>query len=153
MAIEFEHDGDLDAIFDLRVRIFIDEQGFSTELEEFDHHPEVIHIAAKDEGEVVGAARVFPAELEPLYADSLSAPEGAWIIGRIAVLPERRKTGLGSALIAEGERVAAEHGADEMHLHAQCRAMPFYEKNGYTAYGEIVPEEGVDHQWMRKRLS
>ena len=152
MALEFKYDDNLQDAFDIRLKVFIDEQGFSTELEEFDHDPHVIHMTVEEDGVPIGVSRVFPAKYEPLYADSLSAPDGAWIVGRIAVLPEKRHLKLGSKIIQEAERIAREKGATEMHLHAQCRAMDFYLKNGYEPYGEIVPEEGVDHQWMRKDL-
>lgn len=154
MDIEFQHKDNFDAAADIRIRVFIDEQGFSYDIEEFDYDPRVIHVTAheRETGEAIGVARVFPAELEPKYAEALDASEGAWIIGRIAVLPEKRHLHLGSALIAEGERIAREHGAAEMHLHAQCRVQLFYNRNGYVGYGLIEDEEGVDHQWMRKSL-
>ena len=37
-------------------------------------------------------------------------------------------------------------------LHAQCRAEAFYQKCGYTPYGEIDYDEGVAHIHMRKEL-
>lgn len=150
----FRHSDNFDAACDVRIRVFVDEQGFSYDIEDFDYDPRVIHITAHEaeSGEAVGVARVFPAELEPKYAEALDAGAGAWIIGRICVLPEKRHLHLGSALIAEGERIARKRGATEMHLHAQCRVQPFYIKNGYVGYGLVEPEEGVDHQWMRKLL-
>ena len=60
--------------------------------------------------------------------------------------------GLGAALLAETERLAREAGATEMHLHAQCRATPFYERRGYEQYGPVELDEHVEHIWMRKAL-
>ena len=77
---------------------------------------------------------------------------GRWIFGRLAVLPEQRGAGLGAALLAESERLAREAGATEMHLHAQCRVTPFYERTGYTQYGPIELDEHVEHIWMKKSL-
>ena len=39
-----------------------------------------------------------------------------------------------------------------MHLHAQCRATPFYERRGYEQYGPVELDEHVEHIWMRKAL-
>ena len=74
------------------------------------------------------------------------------MFGRLAVLPEARGGGLGAALLAETERLAREAGATEMHLHAQCRATPFYERRGYEQYGPVELDEHVEHIWMRKAL-
>ena len=49
-------------------------------------------------------------------------------------------------------RIEREAGATEMHLHAQCRATPFYERRGYEQYGPVELDEHVEHIWMRKAL-
>ena len=43
------------------------------------------------------------------------------------------------------------HGAVE--LHAQVHAAGFYDKAGYTPYGEVYLEAGIEHVSMRKELS
>ena len=58
----------------------------------------------------------------------------------------------GAALLAESERLAREAGATEMHLHAQCRVTPFYERMGYAQYGPVELDEHVEHIWMEKLL-
>ena len=117
----------------VRTRVFMEEQGFKNEFGPEDEASEMIHVT--------------------LYGDGvlLDAP-GRWVFGRLAVLPEARKGGLGSLLLAESERIAREAGATEMHLHAQCSAQPFYAKAGYAAYGPVELDEHVEHQWMAKTL-
>lgn len=39
-----------------------------------------------------------------------------------------------------------------MSLHAQCRVKSFYEKLGYTEFGEIDDDEGCPHIWMNKQI-
>lgn len=39
-----------------------------------------------------------------------------------------------------------------VRLHAQRTAVPFYEKQGYQAYGPVEYEEYCPHVWMRKKL-
>ena len=132
----------------VRTRVFMEEQGFKNEFGPEDEASEMIHVTLYGDGVLLGCARVFPATLEPVLDD---AP-GRWVFGRLAVLPEARKGGLGSLLLAESERIAREAGATEMHLHAQCSAQPFYAKAGYAAYGPVELDEHVEHQWMAKAL-
>lgn len=154
-SITFTYSDNIDDAFAIRKSVFLDEQGFSTEFEELDHHPDMMHVVAYDNGKPVGCFRLFRSELEqglePL--DGVGAEPYKWILGRIAVLPEARKSGLGSLLVREAERLAIERGATEMHLHAQCRAMHFYHKCGYTEYGPYADDEGVPHQWMWRALA
>ena len=74
-------------------------------------------------------------------------------IGRVAVLADARGTGAGRAVMNFLESAALErYGEDGDHgrsvrveLSAQDQAMPFYERLGYTAYGEGYLDEGIWH--------
>ncbi len=148
MKLQFRTDAYEDAQV-VRRRVFMEEQGFQQEFGPEDEAPEMIHVTAYDEeGALLGCARVFPSSLEP----GLETKDGRWVFGRLAVLPEKRKGGIGRALLEEAERVAQEAGATEIHLHAQCEVQPFYEKSGYKAYGPIEYDEHVEHQWMMRSL-
>jgi N-acetylglutamate synthase-like GNAT family acetyltransferase len=64
-----------------------------------------------------------------------------------------QNSGLGGLMIQELERRAKEQGAKEMILEARQRAIPFYERNGYSVvkmsyllFGEI------QHYTMTKQL-
>ena len=130
----------------VRTRVFMEEQGFANEFDSLDEHPATLHVTLYDaEGALAGCARTFP---DPEHPDE----PGRWVFGRLAVLPEARGGGLGAALLAESERLAREAGATEMHLHAQCRVTPFYERRGYEQYGAVELDEHVEHIWMRKAL-
>ena len=133
----------------VRRAVFMEEQGFRNEFDAVDERPDTIHVTAYQDGVLVGCARVFPDDGTDTNGHS---PTG-WIFGRLAVLPEARKGGLGSLILAESERLAREQGATEMHLHAQCRVQPFYQRAGYEPYGPIELDEHVEHQWMRKALA
>lgn len=123
---------------DIRVAVFVAEQGFMEEFDQVD--PIAAHILLSDP-EPVGVCRVFPGE-EP----------GVYILGRLAVLPQRRGGGLGARLVAEAEAHVRRQGGCLLKLHAQCRASGFYEKLGYQAAGPVEEEEGVPHIWMHKVL-
>ncbi len=129
----------------VRTRVFMEEQGFQDEFDDIDSDPSTIHITLYVDGELAGCARTFP---DPDHPDE----KGRWVFGRLAVLPDMRKGGLGAALLAESERVAHDAGAKELHLHAQCRVTSFYERAGYEQYGPVELDEHVEHIWMRKPL-
>ena len=61
-------------------------------------------------------------------------------------------TGLGSVVVEESEKAVAALGGQSVILHAQCRAQHFYHTLGYQEYGPVEDEEGVPHQWMRKKV-
>lgn len=157
MAIVFKHEGNMHDAFNVRANVFMVEQGFSYDFDVIDGHPDVVYITAYDTEAAdpespIGTTRIFPARLEHQFPEDMDAASDAWVVGRIAVMPQARHGGLGSLLLKESERVAAEAGASEMQLHAQVRAMPFYHANGYAEYGPYADDEGVPHQWMRKIL-
>ena len=73
------------------------------------------------------------------------------------VLPTAARRGVGSALVAEIERVAREHGLRELHLESSVTAEPFYAALGYRTQqrGElkIAPGVAMVAITMRKELS
>lgn len=140
--------GDFAGAQEVRRRVFMEEQGFRNEFDDIDSNDRCIHVCAYDGDSLVGCSRVFPSDMEP----NTDTVEGKWVFGRLAVLPEQRKGGRGTRILAESERAAKEAGATEMHLHAQCNAMPFYERSGYEAYGPVEYDEHVEHRWMSKKL-
>lgn len=121
----------------IRRKVFIEEQRVPED-EEWDADDlSACHFLALDQaGAALGTAR--------LLADGR--------IGRMAVLFEARGRGIGAALLAAAEQEAAAQGLAEVYLSAQVQALPFYEKAGYRAYGEVFSDAGIDHLWMRKQL-
>ncbi len=121
----------------IREKVFVEEQGFT---EEFDSVDSVaVHILAYDGDSAIGTCRLFPAE-----------ETGACILGRLAVIAEYRSKGIGRYIISEAEKSARDSGAHMIKLHSQYRAKDFYEKCGYTSFGEIDYEEDCPHIWMKK---
>ena len=72
----------------------------------------------------------------------------------LATAPGYRKSGLGSALMAEAERIAREHGCAGLWLDTfQFQAPGFYEKLGFTRCGTIRNFwNGHDRHIYEKRL-
>lgn len=121
----------------IRTDVFVDEQGFHDEFDETDKSAS--HLVAFDGNEAVATARIF--------FDS-----GRCVIGRIAVIKRLRGTGIGSEIIKAAEREIIKSGNGCAYIHAQQRARGFYEKIGYTAFGEYEPDQGYPHIWMKKDL-
>lgn len=121
----------------IRTDVFVDEQGFHDEFDETDKSAS--HLVAFDGNEAVATARIF--------FDS-----GRCVIGRIAVIKRLRGTGIGSEIIKAAEREIIKGGNGCAYIYAQLRARGFYEKIGYTAFGEYEPDQGYPHIWMKKDL-
>lgn len=125
----------------LRVKVFVEEQGVSLEeeIDEYDDlsREDVIHIAAIKDKTVLGTARFIIKGNE-------------YKIGRVAVDKSSRGLNVGSELLKYIEKQAMNNGIHKMILGAQISAMPFYEKLGYTSYGEIFDDAGIDHLMMEK---
>lgn len=122
----------------IRQEVFIEEQKFSYEFDETDHIS--IHILLYCDGIPAGTGRLFKDN------------DGSWHIGRIAVDKEFRGKHLGEEIMRRIEAKARELGAKKTILSAQCRVRGFYEKCGYTAYGDVYLDEYCEHISMEKEL-
>ena len=124
----------------IRQAVFLDEQGFSSEFfPEQDKH--FTYITAYDENKPIGVIRYKVND------------EGFGIIGRLAVLKAYRKQKIARQLMLKAEHELRQLHVKEIHLHAQQPVMPFYEQLGYKGYSEIVMDEFMPHQWMKKELT
>ena len=121
----------------IRIEVFVKEQGFEYEFDSFDE--QATHILAFDNDKAVATCRYY-------YQD------GYYLIGRIAVIKEYRGLGLGAILLEFSKNEIAKLGGKEIRIHAQKRVQGFYQKQGYESFGEIDYDEGCEHVWMRKSL-
>jgi predicted GNAT family N-acyltransferase len=127
------------AAYDIRRRVFQDEQGVPAE-EEFDADDDrAVHVVAETDGVAVGTGRIV---LQPAYAK----------IGRMAVLQEWRRQGIGRAIMDALMRIAAEHNATRLLLHAQVHAIPFYQACGFRSVGKQFDEAGIPHRRMEREV-
>lgn len=71
----------------------------------------------------------------------------AWLkVSIMAVDPSLRRNGVGSALIAEAERLAIERGCKYAFVDTMsCQAPGFYERRGYKIAGEIQDWDSFGH--------
>jgi predicted GNAT family N-acyltransferase len=132
-----DYRSDYDDIRTVREAVFVTEQNIPAE-EEFDTlDAQCRHVLARDaEHRPIGTARLTP----------------DYRIGRIAVLPEWRKQGVGKALLLDLIDKAHKLGATEVHINAQLAVLSWYEKFGFSRYGDTFTEGGIPHQAMRLAL-
>lgn len=122
----------------IRHKVFIVEQNVPVELEWDDMDAICVHAVAFDaSGQAVGTGRLLP--------------DGH--IGRMAVLPAARGTGVGSTILLALMRQAEQRGDQSVLLNAQTYAQAFYRKHGFVAYGDEFMDAGIPHVQMRYSFS
>lgn len=139
----------------VRFSVFVGEQGVSAEAERdsIDTDPRTLHVVAHgEEGEVLGTGRLVAPHSDSAHGLSVgfgSMDPAHPHIGRLAVLPTSRRSGVGKALMNELEQQAlALFGGGRrvrVELSAQDQALGFYKRLGYTAFGHGYLDEGIPH--------
>src|SRR5229473_4214386 len=122
----------------VRELVFVTEQKVPLELEwdEWDERSD--HAVARDmKGRAIGTARLLP--------------DGR--IGRMAVLREWRRRGVGAALMRALLQQAREQSMSRVTLHAQTHAAGFYRRFGFNERGGEFWEAGIPHVEMTLELS
>lgn len=128
--------------YDIRVKVFVHEQKVPQENELDDLDPECLHwIVVTGDGKAVGTLR--------LYVDP-SGTKGK--LGRMAVLKEYRRRGIGKMLIQELVQYAKEStNIQKIVCHSQEYIQNFYKSCGFIVESpEIFMEEGIPHVLMTK---
>lgn len=126
-----------DSFRDLRIDIFVKEQGVPEENEFDDYDMQVPHLVIFLDGEAVATGRVIP------YGEDTVK------IGRIAVKKDKRGLHLGEKIVLELLRKSKEDGAKTVRVGAQTHAVGFYEKCGFSLVGTPeYMEENIPHYDM-----
>lgn len=122
------------ACYDLRHRVFVEEQGVPVELE-IDEHDEsiAIHFLGKIEDQPVATARIC------VFG-------GLAKIQRVAIDQKHRGRSLGRDLMLHLIAFAGhEQLAPTVALDAQTYATGFYESLGFSQTGDVFDDAGIDH--------
>lgn len=121
----------------LRFAIFVGEQNVPAGIELDDMDASCVHAIAYDvDGKAVGTGRLLP--------------DGH--IGRMAVVKEWRRRGVGAEILEALTSEARKRGHAEVLLSAQLQAAEFYREHGFVAEGKVYEDAGILHQKMRKKL-
>jgi putative N-acetyltransferase (TIGR04045 family) len=137
-------EGELEAHFELRRRVFVQEQGLFVldDRDERDGQAGTLHAVGLVGGEPCGAVRLYP--LDPAAQQ--------WKGDRLAVLPEHRANHLGARLVRFAVETAGWLGGRRMIAHVQLPNVRFFERLGWRAEGDPAEFHGVEHQLMSIRL-
>ncbi|MBW3622667.1 MAG: GNAT family N-acetyltransferase [Armatimonadetes bacterium] len=125
---------------DVRVEVFVVEQGCPPEEESDEFDAVALHFVAVAGDRVVGTARAYEMD-------------GCAKIGRVAVKRSHRGQGIGAALMEAAHAWARESGFSECILHAQTPVIGFYASLGYRAEGEEFYEADIPHYRMRRKIT
>lgn len=121
----------------IRETVFMREQQVPEELEWDGLDGNALHLLARDRrGNPIATARM----LEDGH------------IGRVAVLSLWRGHGIGRAMMQCLLQIATERSLHTVHLDAQAEAVPFYQRLGFTVYGELFMDAGIPHRHMHITL-
>ena len=121
----------------VRYRVFVLEQGVPEALEWDGLDAQCRHVLTRStSGAPIGTGRLLP--------------DGH--IGRMAVLPEWRRNGIGRAMLVELLRLARARGDDVAILHAQTHAIDFYRREHFAVTSAEFLEAGIPHVEMRLEL-
>jgi predicted GNAT family N-acyltransferase len=122
----------------IRFSIFVGEQNVPAGIELDDMDEKSLHAVAYDaEGKPIGTGRLLP--------------EGK--IGRMAVVQEWRRRGVGADILEALVGEARRRGHKQVTLSAQLRAAEFYRAHGFVAEGKVYEEAGILHQMMTRNLT
>ena len=144
MSIECRVISDQDPAFAhctaIRTEVFVGEQHVPPELEMDEMDAVAAHVIALLDGKPIGTGRL------------LVQDDGTARIGRMAVLESERGRGVGGAVLATLVDEARQRGIGRAVLAGQLHAISFYERHGFTAYGEEFEEAGIMHRMMARDL-
>lgn len=110
---------------------------------EFDEHdtPDTKYVVAVDDFLPVATCRLYPED------------ESHMMLGRIVVLPEYRRQGIGTLVVREAEAWAKELGFAMVVVESRDNKIPFYEQMGYVPdYGQKIEGETFTCYRMEKRI-
>ena len=131
------HPEDLDKVFAIRKKVFVEEQNCPPELE-WENEDVSTHFLATHNGQPCGACRWRKTEL-------------GYKLERFAVLKEFRGQGVGRALSAEALSDLPED-AHYIYLNSQLDAVSLYAKFGFASQGDQFEEAGIQHFKMVKKV-
>ena len=121
----------------IRFQVFVREQRVPAEIELDDMDAPSLHAIAFENEKAIGTGRLLP--------------DGH--IGRMAILKEWRRRGIGAAILKALIDAAERRGDREIALSAQLHAVEFYRMHGFEPVGDVYEEAGIPHQAMVRALA
>jgi predicted GNAT family N-acyltransferase len=134
IAFDYEEKYFADIAFQIRRKVFVDEQGVSRNDENDFFEISARHYLAFCNQQAAGAAR---------WRETNQGIK----LERFAVLKEFRNKGIGALLLKKIIRDTKSYNK-QIYLHAQLSAVNFYEREGFKLEGELFSEADIQHYKM-----
>ena len=120
----------------IRFQVFVREQRVPAEIELDDMDAPSLHAIAFENEKAIGTGACCTTS-----------------IGRMAILKEWRRRGIGAAILKALIDAAERRGDREIALSAQLHAVEFYRTHGFEPVGDVYEEAGIPHQAMVRALA
>ncbi len=143
---------DMPAAYAVRHDVFVVGQGVPVDLERDELDATALHAVALEDGAAVATGRLVDGRIDEQGQLVAGTPGTVGTIGRMAVAADQRGRGLGRAVLDLLVEIAAARGLPAVELHAQLHARAFYERAGFSPFGEVYLEAGIEHLAMRRVL-
>ena len=127
----------------LRVDVFVVEQQCAyRELEDWDRHPETVHLSGRNEGgQLIAYARIV--------SPGVRFPEIN--LGRFVVKADSRKQGIGHQLLRQAlQEISRCWPQTPIRISAQDYLQAFYAQYGFIRVSDVYLEDGIPHVEMVK---
>lgn len=134
VVIKAASQNELEQIYAIRTKVFVEEQHCAPELE-YAHEEESTHFLAICNDVSCGAAR---------WRETANG----FKLERFAVLADFRGMGVGRELVTAVLNDLP-NTTKQIYLNAQLAAIPFYLSFGFVEVGEIFEEAGIMHRQMK----
>lgn len=132
MIKQVHSQSDINRCFEIRRKVFIEEQKVP-ESEEFDEYESICnHYLIFHKKEVIGTART-------------RKTSNGYKLERIAIIKAERKKGLGAKLVKNLLTRIKKNASSKIYLSAQVQAIGFYEKLGFLRKGETYLDANIEH--------
>ncbi|MCL2215811.1 MAG: GNAT family N-acetyltransferase [Defluviitaleaceae bacterium] len=124
---------DLSDVHVIRREVFMEEQNVPAAHLNDGTDAESIHVVVYDENE------------KPVSTGRVHITDDDFIIGRVATVKSHRSQGLATGIMQALIEACVQMGGERQLLHSQTEAQGFYEKLGFTPYGEEFEKAGIPH--------
>lgn len=127
------------ALYDIRHRVFVEEQKIPYEVEFVEEEEEVYHYYLFYVGDTPMGCIAYEETEEGIY------------LHRFALLKQYRHRGYGEKGFAYFlSLLIARHNPCTLLVHAQKYLLSFYEKQGFISFGDVFLEGGIEHIKMKR---
>jgi predicted GNAT family N-acyltransferase len=120
----------------VRTPVFVEEQLVAPDCEWDELDASAVHLLAMLQSAPIGCLRIIDFHK----------------VGRMAVLKEFRRHGLGAALLLEAIKICKTHGSKNVYLSAQTHAIEFYQHCGFKVTSEVYQDLHIPHVDMQIAL-